>query len=73
MKICDVSGCGVCVSCNGIPPKRNGYSCGDICRKTVQNIMNHIQDGDLYRFENGKLYRVEIEYDGATTEEECEI
>lgn len=72
MKICNASGCGVCVNCNGIPPKTNLYSHGDICEHKVQNIMNHLEDGDLYRFQNGKLYHVEIDYD-STIEEECDI
>lgn len=72
MKICNASGCGVCVNCNGTPPTTNGYSHGDICRKTVQNIMGYLEDGDLYRFQNGKLYHVEIDSD-ITTIEECEI
>lgn len=72
MKICNASGCGVCVNCNGIPPTTNGYSHGDICRKTVQNIMNYIEDGDLYKFYNGKLYHVEMDYD-STIETECNI
>lgn len=72
MKICNADGCGVCVNCNGTPPIINGYSRGDICRKTVQNIINHLEDGDLYRFCDGKLYHVEITYD-STTEEERDI
>lgn len=72
MKICNASGCGVCINCNGIPPTTNGYSRGDICKHKVQNIMNHLEDGDLYRFQNGKLYHVEIDYD-STIEEEYDI
>lgn len=33
--ICDVVGNGVCVHCPRVPPKINGYSCGDICRKDM--------------------------------------
>lgn len=72
MKICHASGCGVCVGCDGTPPTMHGYSCGDICRKTVQNIMDYLEDGNLYMFRNGKLYHVDIRY-GSTTAEECDI
>ena len=73
MKICNATGCGVCVSCNGIPPKSDIYDFGDICGKKSEKILSYLKDGNLYRFENGKLYRVEIEYDGATTQLECDI
>lgn len=72
MKICNRNGCGVCVNCDGTPPIINGYKYGDICRKTAQNIIDCLESGDLYRFCNGKLYRVEIDYD-STIEEELEI
>lgn len=45
MKICDANGCGVCVNCEGTPPIKNGYSCGDICGKVVQNIIDYLEDG----------------------------
>lgn len=60
MKICNAQGCGVCFNCNGEPPVINGYSCGDICRKTVENIMNYLEDGELYRFKDGKLYGIDV-------------
>lgn len=42
MKICNRTGNGVCVNCNGTPPTFQGYSFGDICRKTAQKIMDEI-------------------------------
>lgn len=60
MKICNRTGCGVCVNCNGVPPIIDGYNYGDICRKTAQSIMDEIEDGGLYRFKDGKLYGVEV-------------
>ena len=50
MKICNKVGCGVCVGCDRIPPSTNGISHGDICRKTVKNIMNYLEDGEEYAF-----------------------
>ena len=41
-KICNATGCGVCVNCNGIPPVADGLNYGDVCRKTVQSIMDEI-------------------------------
>ena len=72
MKICNRHGCGVCVNCDKTPPTHNGYSYGDICRETVQNIMDCLENGDLYRFQDGKLYHVEMDYD-STIEKECEV
>lgn len=51
MKICNASGNGVCVNCDGTPPKINGYSCGDVCRKTVQEIINRLSDGDIVHYD----------------------
>ena len=73
MKICNAQGCGVCFNCNGKPPIINGYSCGDICRKTVENIMNYLEDGELYRFKDGKLYQVDVYQSGIQCETECDI
>lgn len=73
MKICNREGCGVCVNCNGIPPVLNGYSYGDICRKKVENIMNYLEDGDLYRFQYGKLYQVDVYPSDIQCETECEL
>lgn len=73
MHICDAHGPAICCNCNGTPPSINGYSHGNICRKTVQNIMNYLEEGDLYRYKNGKLYLVEIYNPSSMLEEECEI
>ena len=73
MKICNKVGCGVCVGCDRIPPSTNGISHGDICRKTVANIMNHLEDGEAYRFEDGKLYQLIFYKDELFDEEECDI
>lgn len=42
MKICNATGVGICVNCNGIPPVTKGYNHGDVCRKTAQKIMDEI-------------------------------
>lgn len=73
IKICNATGCGICCRCDGIPPVTNGYSCGDICKKVVQNIIDYLEDGDLYKFSNGKLYRVTIGECQFYEEDECEI
>ena len=73
MKICNASGCGVCFHCDGTPPVINGYSCGDICRKTIEAIMNYLEDGDLYRFSKGKLYQVDVFGADVQIENECDI
>lgn len=73
MKICNKQGCGVCCQCDGTPPSTNGISHGDICRKTVANIMNHLEDGEPYRFANGKLYQLIVYANGIVDEEECDI
>lgn len=36
MHMCDAHGSAICCNCNGTPPSINGYSHGNICRKTVQ-------------------------------------
>ena len=73
MKICSADGCGVCVNCDGTPPIENGNSCGDICRKVIQNIIDYLEDEDLYRYINGKLYRVVIDECQFYEEIECDI
>lgn len=73
MKICNAEGCGVCCHCDGTPPVTNGYSHGDICRKTVENIMNYLEGGDLYRFLDGKLYQVDVFDTDIQSENECDI
>lgn len=70
MKICNKEGCGVCSQCDGNPPIINVYSHGDICRKKVEKIMNHLESGDLYRFYDGKLYEVDADI---ISETECDI
>lgn len=59
MKICNATGNGVCVNCDGIPPKINGDSCGDICRYTAQNIIDEITEYSrvvIYNRETNKFY-----------------
>lgn len=73
IKICNADGCGVCYHCDGTPPVTNGYSHGDICRKIVQNIMDCLEDGDLYRFKDGKLYQVTVDECQYYEEDECQI
>ena len=58
MKICNKTGCGVCVNCDGTPPFTNGVSHGDICRKKVEHIIEYLSDGGLYRFDGENLYEV---------------
>jgi len=73
IKICNAAGCGICCHCDGTPPVTNGYSRGDICKKVVQNIMNYLEDGDLYKFRDGKLYRVTVDECQFYEEEKCQI
>lgn len=73
IKICNATGCGVCYHCDGIPLVTNGYQHGDICRKVVQNVMDYLEDGDLYKFSDGKLYRVTVKECQFYEEEECQI
>ena len=73
MTICNPTGCGKCVGCAGIPPKMNGISYGDICIKVVQNIIDCLQDGDLYRFDGEKLYRVTINDCQFYEDEDCNV
>lgn len=73
MKICNKTGCAVCVDCDGVPPSTNGYSHGDICRKTVENIMNYLEDEGVYTFSRGKLYRLNVYGTTILDEEECDI
>ena len=44
MKICNVTGVGICVNCNGIPPATDGYNHGEVCRKTAQKIMDVVAE-----------------------------
>lgn len=71
MKICDASGRNMCGCCGGTPPTINGYSRGDICRYTAEKIMDHLKDGGMYEYNNGKLYHVELYYD-STLVKECD-
>lgn len=73
MKICNATGCGVCCHCDGTPPVINGYSHGDICKKTVENIMNCLEDGNLYRLNDGKLYQVDVFEEDILNEVEVDI
>ena len=67
MKICNATGCGICVNCNHTPPTINGYKRGDICRLDVEEILEALEDGDLvcYNPDNGKFYRRMILVDTA--------
>ena len=73
MHICDAHGTAICCNCNGTPTSINGYSHGNICRKTVQNIMNYLEDGELYRFKDGKLYGVDVWETDIQSEYELDI
>lgn len=67
MEICNASGVGICSNCNRVPPKINGYSTGDICRITAQNIINEIVDKCktvIYDKATGEFYSTEIFFDG---------
>ena len=58
MKICNATGNGICVNCNHVPPKVNGYSYGNICRMDVEDILAALEYGNLvcYNTDNGKFY-----------------
>lgn len=58
MKICNATGNGICVNCNRIPPKVNGYSYGNICRIDVEDILAALEYGNIvcYNSDNGKFY-----------------
>lgn len=73
MKICNASGVGICTRCDGITPKYDNYSCGDICRDKVQNIMNYLESGDIYCFQDGKLYNLTVMDEDIYHMEEVEI
>lgn len=72
MKICDATN-GICHNCNKIPPTTNKYSHGDICRKTVQNIMINLSDGATYTFRSGRLYEVYEDDYGNSELIDCEV
>lgn len=58
MKLCYASGCGVCVNCLGVPPKINGYSQGDICRKEVEKLLVALSNYSIvcYNSDDNKFY-----------------
>ena len=58
MKMCNATGNGICVNCPRIPPKINGYSFGDICRKDVEEILAALESGNMvcYNSDNGRFY-----------------
>ena len=72
MKICDATK-DICLNCNKIPPTTNKYSHGDICRKTVQNIMINLSDGGTYTFKDGRLYECLVYSDGIWEMVDCEV
>ena len=59
LKICNATGNGVCINCNGIPPKINGVQCGELCRKMAQKIIDTLVCGDIvgYSYETNKFYK----------------
>lgn len=58
MKMCNATGNGICVNCHRIPPKINGYSFGDICRKDVEEILAALESENMvcYNSDNGRFY-----------------
>lgn len=58
MKICNATGNGICINCNRVPPKVNGYSCGNICRIDVEDILAALEYGNIvcYNSDTGKFY-----------------
>lgn len=62
MKMCDAVGNGVCVNCNRTPPKVNGYSCGDVCRKDVEDVLLALEHFNMvcYNSDDGKFYQKEM-------------
>lgn len=58
MKICTATGNGVCVNCNHIPPKINGFSYGDICRMDAEDVLSALEYGNLVcrNSDNWKFY-----------------
>ena len=58
MKICNATGNGICINCNRIPPKVNGYSYGDICKIDVEDILAALKYGNIvcYNSDTGKFY-----------------
>lgn len=70
MKICNATGNGICVGCNRTPPKINGYSYGELCRYTVQNIIDALVRGDevFYSMATNKFYCADPANDYETEE-----
>ena len=58
MKICNATGNGICINCNRVPPKVNGYSYGNICKIDVEDILAALECGNLvcYNSDNGRFY-----------------
>ena len=58
MKICNAQGNGICIGCDGKPPKLNGYSYGDVCRYTAQKVIDRLASGEIvaWNYETGKFY-----------------
>lgn len=56
--ICNATGNGICTHCPRVPPKINGYSCGDICRKDVDEIISALVNGNIvcYNSDNDTFY-----------------
>lgn len=62
MKMCNAVGNGVCVNCNRTPPKVNGNSCGDVCRKDVEDVLHALECFNMvcYNSDDGKFYQKEM-------------
>ena len=58
MKICNATDNSICINCNRVPPKVNGFSYGNICRIDVEDILAALEYGNLvcYNSDNGKFY-----------------
>ena len=56
MKICNATGNGICVNCHRIPPKINGYSFGDICRKDVEDVLAALESGNMVCYNSDNRY-----------------
>lgn len=58
MKLCNAVGNGVCVNCPRIPPKINGYSHGDICRREAEKVLVALSNYSMvcYNSDDNKFY-----------------
>lgn len=61
MKICNATGNGICVNCNHVPPKINGYSYGDICRIDAEEVLSALERGCIVCYRGfGEFYEKEM-------------